>query len=254
MSGDKWRTIESAQNPQAKIWADLDDGRGIRKHERFILAGRKAVPEALARHGERFLQIIAYETSFSCELELPAHIERYRVPRALFDKLDISGTNYPLLVGKAAPLPEADLSTPPSGLELIVALGDPNNLGALMRSAAAFGAKKIILMAEAAHPFHPKTLRAGANAQFELELMRGPSLRELEKVHGPVVALDGAGTDMSKFKWPQDIRIVLGEEGQGIPETLKAERLAIPTTGAVESLNATVAASLALYAHYTSVG
>lgn len=254
MSGDKWRTIESAQNPQAKIWADLDDGRGIRKHERFILAGRKAVPEALARHGERFLQIIAYETSFSCELELPAHIERYRVPRALFDKLDISGTNYPLLVGKAAPLPEADLSAPPSGLELIVALGDPNNLGALMRSAAAFGAKKIILMAEAAHPFHPKTLRAGANAQFELDLMRGPSLRELEKVHGPVVALDGAGTDMSKFKWPPDIRIVLGEEGQGIPEALKAERLAIPTTGAVESLNATVAASLALYAHYTSVG
>jgi len=253
MSGDKWRLIESPQNPQAKIWADLDDGRGIKKHGLFILAGRKAVPEALTRHGERFLQVIMSETSVSCELDLPSHVERYRVPRALFDKLDTSGTAYPLLVGKVPEMPQADLSVPPRGLELIVALGDPNNLGALMRSAAAFGVKKIILMAEAAHPFHPKVLRAAANAQFALDLLRGPSLRTLQEVHGPVVALDGAGIKMSHFKWPRDMRIVLGEEGMGIPEALNAERLAIPTTGAVESLNATVAASLALYAHYTSV-
>lgn len=253
MSGIVWRLIESAQNPQFKIWNDLQDGRGIKKHEAFILAGRKAVPEALARHSEHFLQVIEANHAETVELEIAPHIDRFRVTRALFDKLDVSGTNYPLLVGKVEPLPMADLSSPPQGLELMVALGDPNNLGAVCRSAAAFGVTKVILMEEAAHPFHPKALRAGANAQLALNFARGPSLRRLDAVHGPVVALDGAGISMSAFTWPRDVRIVLGEEGLGVPVTLEAERLAIATTGVVESLNATVAASLALYAYYTSV-
>ncbi len=254
MSGTFWRLIESTQNPQFKIWNDLGDGRGIKKHGAFILAGRKSVPEALARYSEHFLQVIEANHAESLELDIAPHIDRFRVPRALFDKLDTSGTNYPLLVGKAEPPPVADLSSPPQGLELMVALGDPNNLGAVCRSAAAFGATKVILMEEAAHPYHPKALRAGANAQLALTFARGPSLRTLETVHGPVVALDGAGIKMSTFTWPRDVRIVLGEEGLGVPAALDVQRLAISTSGAVESLNATVAASLALYAYYASVG
>lgn len=253
MSGEFWRLIESAQNPQFKIWKDLHDSRGIRKHDAFLLAGRKLVPEALARHGARFQQVIATEASDIHALDLPAHIDRFRVTKALFEVLDISGTNFPLLVGRAEPLPDADLGAAPQGLELMVALGDPNNLGAVCRSAAAFGVSRVILMEEAANPYHPKALRAGANAQLALEFTRGPSLRALEAVHGPVVALDSTGTAMSAFNWPRDVRIVLGEEGMGVPEALAAQRLAIATTGNVESLNATVAASLALYAHYTSV-
>ncbi len=260
MSGELWRLIESAQNPQFKIWNDLQDGRAIKKHGLYILAGRKLVPEALKSISEPFLSgfepfhvVVACEPRDLVGLDIPASLDRYRLPRTLFDKLDISGTNFPLLIGKVPELPQADLSRPPEGLELMVALGDPNNLGALMRSAAAFGVKKLILMEEAANPFHPKALRAGANAQMHLKMARGPSLRTLEHASGPVVALDGTGEAMSRYKWPRDIRIVLGEEGMGLPETLDAKRLAIETTGDVESLNAMVAASLALHAHYTSV-
>lgn len=253
MSGKFHRLIESAQNPQFKIWNDLHDGRGIRKHGLFILAGRKLVPEALSRFGKHFMQLIEPIHVEFDELDAPENVDRFRLPKKLFEMLDISGTHYPLLVGSAPALPEADLSSPPRGLELIVALGDPNNLGALMRSAAAFGAKKLILMPDAANPWHPKALRAGANAQFTLTLERGPSWDGLAAARGPIVALDGAGKDMAAYKWPRDLRIVLGEEGPGLPADLKIERLAIPTTGDVESLNATVAASVALYAHYTSV-
>ncbi len=187
-------------------------------------------------------------------LSIPANLERYRITRTLFDKLDISGTNYPLLVGRVPDLPKADLTLPPVGLELVVGLGDPNNLGALMRSAAAFGTKKLILMDEAAHPFHPKVLRAAANAVYGLQLAKGPKWEALNEAAGPLVALDGGGADMSKYKWPKNVRIVLGQEGLGLPDDLNVTRLSIPTTGKVESLNATVAASLALYAHYSSVG
>lgn len=252
MSGDFWRLIESSQNAHAKRWNDLHDSRGIKKHGEFLLAGRKAVPEALRLHPDRFQAVLVCEPKDVSELELPAGIDRFRLTRSLFDKLDISGTNFPLLVGKAPALARADLAAAPQGLELICALGDPSNLGALFRSAAAFGARRIVLMEEAAHPFHPKTLRAAANAQFELELMRGPSWAEIGNAAGPLVALDGGGEDISQFHWPKNLRLILGEEGLGVPAGLKAQRLAIPTTGAIESLNATVAASLALYAHYLS--
>jgi TrmH family RNA methyltransferase len=260
MSGENWRAIESAQNPRFRTWNDLHDGRGIKKHGQYLLAGRKLVPEAIAlenaqihREIERFHQVIVCEPSDARELDIPAHMERFRVPRALFDKLDISGTNFPLLVGKVPDMPMTDLTRAPTGLELVLALGDPNNLGAMLRSAAAFGVRKIILMPEAAHPFHPKALRAGANAQMALTLTQCASWEALNGAKGEIVALDGAGEDMSQYKWPKDLRLVLGEEGPGLPDTLESQRLAIPTTGAVESLNAMAAASIALYAYYTSV-
>jgi TrmH family RNA methyltransferase len=250
MSGDIWRVIESPQNPRAKVWADLHDGRGLRKHGEFLLAGRKAVPEALRRHGDRFHALIAADPAEAAGLTVSAHIDRFRVTRVLFDKLDVSGTGFPLLVGKIPEMEVADLTAAPQGLELICALGDPANLGALFRSAAAFGARRIVLMDEAAHPFHPKALRAAANAQFELDLMRGGSWAALDAAQGPIHALDAGGEDMGAFRWPKALRLVLGEEGQGLPAGLKVKRLAVPTTGAVESLNATVAASTALYSYF----
>lgn len=252
-NGSFWRLIESTQNAHAKRWSDLNDGRGIKKHGEFLLAGRKSVPEALRRHPDRFQAILVCDQQDASDLALPNSIDRFRLSRALFDKLDVSGTNFPLLVGKVPAFPRADLGLAPQGLELICALGDPSNLGALLRSAVAFGVGRVVLMEEAAHPFHPKALRAAANAQFEVELLRGPPLKEIDKATGPLAALDADGEDMAAFRWPRDLRLVLGEEGQGVPPGLAIRRLAVPMTGAVESLNATVAASLALYAHYLSV-
>jgi len=178
-------------------------------------------------------------------------VEPYLLAKPLFERLDVAGTGFPLLVGVVPEMPALDLAEPPRGLELVCALGDPNNLGAALRSAAAFGARRVVLMAEAAHPFHPRCLRAAANAPFALTLLRGPSWAELRCAAGPLLALDGGGEDLTRFDWPRDLRLVLGEEGQGLPVGLALRRLAIPTTGAVESLNATVAASLALFGHFT---
>ncbi|HYD30213.1 MAG TPA: RNA methyltransferase [Azospirillaceae bacterium] len=251
-SGDagRLRLIESPQNGQFKLWEAVLESRGLKKHGRFILAGRKTVPEALARHPDRFQAVLVASPQQIAGWHLPPSLERYQLSRPLFDRLDVSGTGFPLLVGAVPELVTLDLGQPPRGLEVVVALGDPNNLGALLRSAAAFGVSRVILMAEAAHPFHPKCLRAAANAQFELPLCRGSAWADLNRAAGPVLALDARGDDLGGFPWPRDMRLVLGEEGQGLPPDLQARRLAIPTTGAVESLNATVAASLALFSYF----
>ena len=51
------------------------------------------------------------------------------------------------------------------------------------------------------------------------------------------------------FHWPKDIRLLVGEEGPGLPPITSGTRLAVPMTGSVESLNAVVAAGMALYAY-----
>jgi len=68
------------------------------------------------------------------------------------------------------------------------------------------------------------------------------SLKDLaiENAYG----LDMSGENIYSFPWPKDVHLILGEEGQGLPETLRVKRLKIPMSGKVESLNATVAASI----------
>lgn len=253
MNGGGARVIESPQNARMKLWTALGETRGIRKHGAFLLAGRKTVPEALKRHGDQFSAVLAAKEADIAALKAPAALERFVLSRALFETLDINGTGFPLLVGRVPEMPAADFSKAPKGLELVCALGDPANLGAVLRSAAAFGARRVVLMEAAAHPFHPKALRAAANAQFELQFLKGPGWPALNHGAGPMAALDGGGEDIGTFRWPPDIRLVLGEEGLGLPAGLKVRRLGIPTTGAVESLNATVAASLALQAHFEAM-
>lgn len=247
------RAIDSPQNARAKKWLALTESRGIRKQGEFILSGRKTVPEALEKHGGRFTAALARTESDLSRLALPASIERFVLAKPVFEALDTNGTGFPLLVGQVPEMAAADFSKEAKEFELVLALGDPSNLGAALRSAAAFGATRIVLMDGAAHPFHPKALRGGANAQFGLTFVKGGEWATLEGAKGPIAALDGTGTDIETYDWPRNLRLVLGEEGRGLPLGLKAEKLSIRTTGAVESLNATVAASLALSARFRRI-
>ncbi len=125
---------------------------------------------------------------------------------------------------------------------------DPGNLGAIFRSAAAFGFQEASLGPGCADPFSPKALRGSMGAAFLLSVRRFQTL-ELEAGHW--FALDaGAGAiSLKEADLIEPIRILVGNEGHGWKhETLPAavQRVAIPTT-AVESLNAAVAAGIACY-------
>jgi TrmH family RNA methyltransferase len=164
----------------------------------------------------------------------------------LFDILDEFGTHAPLLVLPTPELPAFDSAVAPAGVEVLVASQDPSNLGAILRSALAFGARQVVLLQECAHPFLPKVMRASAGANFKLPLARGPSIRDVE---GAAIALDMSGAPIDAFAFPRDCRLLLGEEGAGIPATFKGLRVAIPISGEADSLNVAVAAGIALAAY-----
>lgn len=236
--------ILSPQNAKFKVWSSLLEARGIRKNARALVAGRKLVREFLEQNPAQAEELLV---SIKGEgISVPKHVKTYSLATPLFKELDVMGTKAPLLVVKTPAL-EKWQPDGPKGIELIVALSDPGNLGALLRSAEAFGVSRIILTEEACSPFLPKALRAGSGANFRLPLVTTGPLKELKLNSGFALNMDGE--DLTKFHWPRDLYLVLGEEGRGLPESLNLTSLSIKMAGQVESLNAMAAASVALFSY-----
>ena len=131
---------------------------------------------------------------------------------------------------------------------LLVPFQDPANVGAVVRSAAAFGVKKIMLLEEAAMPFHPKSIRASGAQVFHMDFIMGPSIFKLKNLGTPIVTLSTDGVDMNKFEFPESFALLAGVEGPGLPDNFQTDfKISIPIEPIVESLNASVAVSIALY-------
>jgi TrmH family RNA methyltransferase len=145
-------------------------------------------------------------------------------------------------------------SSPEPGLRIICPLGDPSNLGALIRTASALGVHSIVLCQEAAHAYLTKTIRTSSGTVFSAPLLLGPSLNEcLDQAlvaGSSALVLDREGENLLNFKWPQRSFLFVGEEGPGLPDH-DLKKLHIPMSSNVESLNAVVAASIGMFSYFS---
>jgi tRNA G18 (ribose-2'-O)-methylase SpoU len=212
------------------------------------MAGRKHVGEVLHDFPARCAGIILSQKG-----SIPPEISTkdlvlYRLEPELFREIDEVGTNYPILLLHTAPLEEwADDRWPP-GCTLFVPFQDPSNVGALIRTAVAFGVPQAVLMAESAHPYHPKSARVAGSALFGMKLLKGPSIKELGETRFPLITLSPRGRDIGAFRFPPTFGLVPGVEGPGLPNEIDASAsLAVPMEAGVESLNAAMATGIALY-------
>jgi TrmH family RNA methyltransferase len=125
-------------------------------------------------------------------------------------------------------------------------VGDPGNVGTVLRSALAFGAASVALGPGCADPFGPKAVRASMGAVFHVPVARITTLDELPR---PTIAL--AARTGEPLAGPLDTATLLvGAERTGLPPAIQAaaDRTAhIAIAGASESLNAAMAAAVALY-------
>ena len=128
-------------------------------------------------------------------------------------------------------------------------VSDPGNVGTALRSAAAFGAACVALGAGSADPFSPKAVRASMGAIFEVPVAHGTP----DQLPGVTIALAADAEDtlsaVAADLVPQaEISVLVGSERAGLPDDVIAAadhvaRIPIVT----ESLNAAIAASVALY-------
>ena len=137
-------------------------------------------------------------------------------------------------------------------------VSDPGNVGAVLRSAAAFGASCVALGPGSADPFSPKAVRASMVAVFSVRLARADDLGALPGVK--IALVPGQGVPLRELwrsappyatenaKVPEAVTLLVGAEREGLPQTLVEEaddtaHIPIQT----HSLNAAMAATVALY-------
>lgn len=244
------REVTSPSNPHFKQAQEALSGRGIRKHGRALIAGQRLVAEILAREPERAEAWLTDPDGEAPPEGAPAELAWLCLGRELFGELDVAGTRAPLLLIQVPPIPAwSDADPWPPGCTLFVPFQDPENVGACIRSAAAFGAARVVLLRESAHPFHPKAVRVAGPGLLNVPLLTGPPLAELATSVAPLIPLDSRGEELGRSGWPATFGLVAGLEGPGLPERLRSSPLTrrIPIMPGVESLNAATALAVALY-------
>lgn len=244
--------IRSRANKTYRDLMTLHKTRAIVKSGKALVPGVKVIKELLRRERARCLALVheeGSEGSLGGSHDVPAIVFSH----ALFRDLDRWGSGPPLLLLKVFSYPLWSRTTWPPGCSIIVPFQDPRNVGAALRSAAAFGVSAVILTKEAAHPMHPDAVRAAAGTEGLLDLYVSPPLADVRELPRPIFALDLVGTPLSEVVWPPAFGLVVGIEGGGLPLSMPEdlEHITIPTASNVDSLNANTAVAIALYAWRT---
>ncbi len=142
-----------------------------------------------------------------------------------------------------------------SFLLLLDHIEDPQNFGAIIRSAEAAGVHAIIFPTHRASPVNPTVVKASAGAAFHIPLVTVGSLRqaiiELSEENIAVVGLDVAGTvPHFQYFWTGDVALVVGAEHKGLTKPVRdacSALVKIPMGGKIESLNASAATAIVLF-------
>ena len=139
---------------------------------------------------------------------------------------------------------------------MLESVRDPGNLGTMLRSAAAFGFSNVIMTADCADIYNPKTVRAAMGAIFKLCIIRveeaESAISALQKDGRRVLAaaLDGSAVRLGELALKPNDVFLIGNEGHGLSnEAIEAsdKTVFIPMTEGTESLNAAIAASVCMW-------
>jgi RNA methyltransferase, TrmH family len=234
--------ITSVHNPRLRLVRRL---QGRRQRERlglFSCEGEDLVEAALAA-GLEPVEVLV-DAARPPKLPQLAHVEAVE-PRLL---AEVSALGHPpraLAIFRRADLPKLEAETaPPVGLALWH-VGDPGNVGTLLRAADGLGPAFVALSAGCADPTGPKALRASAGAVFRVPLGR------FDEAPEPRVALVArGGTPLSEVALSERATFVLGAEREGLPDDVVAgcDAVAtIPLAPQAESLNVAMTGAVALY-------
>ena len=254
------KLITSKDNPRLKTIRRLaQDSQAYRKLGLVWLEGDHLCRAALGRGVRPELAIFSESIWQASEFEWSQCAdELWVVPDDLFAGL--SALESPSKMGFLLQLPENPEIKPSAATVVLDRLQDAGNVGAILRSASAFGFKQIVAIKGTAGLWSPKVLRAGMGAHFGLSLIESASLEDLQSLQVPLL-----GTDVHEGPYlhelvkqgqlPQQCAWVLGHEGQGVSDELMGrvdQKVRIAQPGGEESLNVATAAAICLHASATS--
>ncbi len=248
--------ITSRANPFLKDLRRLaQDSVAYRKQGQVWLEGDHLVAAALDR-GRR-LQTLVLAESAQASSPLPWREAADRtvvVADALWREFTALDT--PARVGAVLAWAPAQSWRPDSATVVLDRVQDAGNVGAILRSAAAFGVTQVLAMQGSAALWSPKVVRAGMGAHFALDLFEAMRPEELAALQVPLLVTsshEGQFLHTQQLPWP--CAWVFGHEGQGVAPNLvarAARSVRIIQPGGEESLNVAAAAAICLHASAVS--
>jgi tRNA G18 (ribose-2'-O)-methylase SpoU len=244
-----------ADDPRVADYRALKERR-LNEEGRFVAESERVVRRLLESGLEVESVLVTAPRLATLADTLDGPFPVYRAPQGVLDA--VAGFHVHrgcLAIGRkpaAAPIPAGART-----LVVLEDLTDVDNLGAIARHAAAFGADAILLSPRAADPFYRKAIRVSLGAVFTIpivRLQRWPEDLAALRADGVVTAgavLDADAEPLATFVRPPRLALLFGAEGPGLTPGARAacdRRLTIPMSPGADSLNVATAAAIFLYA------
>ncbi len=251
--------ITGLQNPVVKAAAELKQKKYRQQQGLFLAEGLRTVEEAV-RYGRVqsiFYKAVEDERTRSVLEEAAAkNVKLICVSEGVMKK--IADTETPQGVLAVCEMPACSVEELLATGKMLLVLdrvGDPGNIGTMLRTADAAGLGGLVLLKGSADIYAPKTVRASMGSLFHLPVIGGVSEAELISSARKagyellVTCLDGAD-NLYKADLRGRLAFVMGNEANGVTESLLAaadKRVFIPMQGRAESLNVAMAAGVVMF-------
>lgn len=259
--------VDDPNDPRIEIFVGLRDQEARKKreapggdaHSSFIAEGDLVIERGV-EHGFALTSVLV---SARRTKPLPAACDEAVVFRAS-DAVLTHITGRPALRDpiaqfvRPAPIDAVDLLAPNRSFVVLENINNPNNMGVIMRNAAAFGVDAALLDPTCSDPLYRRAVRASMGQVFAIPHARieplDQSLPQLHEHEILTIALTPSGdTDLGDIVRgsEQKVAVILGAEGPGLTtEAMEAAniRARIPMRNDVDSLNVANAAAIAFYA------
>lgn len=252
------RQITSFKNPAIGLVRSLEAKRVRRDRRLVVVEGEDLLDAALAAGLHPVTLLVDAERVPADDPRLVATsalAERYAVPTDLMKRVSSMG-HAPRMIA-VLPQPEpGDFRTvpmPPSLGMWLTGVGDPGNVGTLVRTAAAFGCDWVALGPGSADASNPKAVRAAMGASFRVTLLEGVRGEDLATRSGirVIAGVVRGGVPYHEADLASPCIIALGAERAGVEDAVDAiggaaevVRVTIPQTDATESLNVAAAGAI----------
>jgi tRNA G18 (ribose-2'-O)-methylase SpoU len=253
--------IDSLEDPRVAAFRDVK--KLPRSTETgFFIAEGPTVAERVLRSGVQVHSALISDRKFASFADrLPETMTTYRLRHDLAQQLVGFSFHCGVLIRAQRPSPP-QLTTllPETGPTLLVIgerIADPENVGALIRIAAAFGADAVVLGPGSADPYSRRVIRVSMGNVLLLPVLESENLTSLMSTLGDRHSIELCGTvlddraeDLHRVSFPHRCGLVFGNEFDGISDDLQSQlhrRVCIPMWNATDSLNVAVAAGIFAY-------
>jgi RNA methyltransferase, TrmH family len=224
----------SKQNKNFKLWKSLMLKKYRDMHGLFLIYGSQPIEKA--KQAQAIQEIITSDPTLEGTLIDSSLMDELQQAETSFNQIAVCKKTNPIQISNQ--------------ILMLDDVQDPDNVGALIRSASAFGFMHVILSNRSADLYNEKTIRASKGSIFDVYVERRPldlAIKELKEKNYTIVYADAHEQGVIQQK--DRVVLILGNEGHGVSKEIKMladASITIPTKH-VESLNVSVAGGILMY-------